>query len=383
MDLYTLDSNFLRQDVVDGYQSVIWTERYSSAGDVNLVLPLTKENIAKIPEGIFLGTPDSDEVMILESVLKDSPNGVLKCTGPTLTKFLDQRVIRTSAAHEDQNWNIAVSDGFSPAAIMAAIVREFTMDSTYLHDDTYRLDGPHEVIPNLSMGPIDPTGDPIGYAVPFGPVYAPLLDLASSYSLGFKLYLESADVDGYDLKFAVYQGRDLTTDQLIFDPVQFSPSLDSLANTTELRSIANYKTVCYAFAPSNPGGLATTAGVAYAHSSDIFATGFNRRTLMIFATDLSTDTFSGDAMALQNALDQRAKDALANNNYTKVVDGEVVPQSQYKYKEDYRLGDIIELTDMSDVTSHARVTEYIRSKDATGEKAYPTISLIDTSVITG
>ena len=49
MDIYTLDENFLRQDVVDEFHSVVWTERYTKAGDVNLVVPINAKNVAMEP----------------------------------------------------------------------------------------------------------------------------------------------------------------------------------------------------------------------------------------------------------------------------------------------------------------------------------------------
>jgi hypothetical protein len=80
---------------------------------------------------------------------------------------------------------------------------------------------------------------------------------------------------------------------------------------------------------------------------------------------------------LQAMLNQKAKDLLANNNYTKVVDGEVVPQSEFKYGTHYTLGDVIELDSGDGLVSKARITEFIRSQDNTGDKAYPTVSVID------
>jgi hypothetical protein len=41
------------------------------------------------------------------------------------------------------------------------------------------------------------------------------------------------------------------------------------------------------------------------------------------------------------------------------------------------LGDIIEVQGNSDIVSTARVTEYIHSQDAAGEKAYPTVTMIN------
>jgi hypothetical protein len=54
MNLYTLDENFLRRDVIDEFHSVIWTERYTKAGDVNLVVPYDEANRSMLTEGTFL-----------------------------------------------------------------------------------------------------------------------------------------------------------------------------------------------------------------------------------------------------------------------------------------------------------------------------------------
>lgn len=376
MDIYTLDENFLRKDVIDEFTSVIWTERYSEAGDVNLIVPVSRENVNKLSEGTFLATQGTKEVMQIETALIEKNQ--LKVTGPSLLKFLDERPLRYSAAHEDRYYNIMGQ----PTYVMGSLVNAQVVasGSAYVSSSNYGLDGPRQVIRGLFVGKMDDMGSNYNstiFAVPYGSLYAALKQIADTYSVGMSLYLEtSTKEEGLLLLFRSYIGRDLTSEKTE-NPVRFSPAMDSLTNLKELRSIAGYKNVAYAFAPANPGGLATKSGVAYADNEAATSVGFKRRVLMVFADDLTTDKVGGSSLVLQEALNQRAKDALANNNYTKVVDGEVVPQNQYKYGKDYRLGDIVELQSLSGLASKARVTEYIRTQDATGERAYPTISVID------
>src|SRR5213075_845211 len=115
----------------------------------------------------------------------------------------------------------------------------------------------------------------------------------------------------------------------------------------------------------------------YAPGTDGTTTGFDRRLIIDRATDISADQVDPvvPGVTLASLLNQRAKDLLANNNFTKVVDGEVVPQSQYQYGTDYKLGDIVELKGHDNTVQKAQITEFIRSKDATGERAYPTVSV--------
>ena len=60
-----------------------------------------------------------------------------------------------------------------------------------------------------------------------------------------------------------------------------------------------------------------------------------------------------------------------------MIDGEVVPQDEYTFGVDYFLGDKVELEDPHGTIQNAVITEYIRSSDARGEKAYPTVSVED------
>jgi hypothetical protein len=79
----------------------------------------------------------------------------------------------------------------------------------------------------------------------------------------------------------------------------------------------------------------------------------------------------------KDIINQRAKDALANNNYIRIIDGEVIQTSAVKYKQNYLMGDLVTLKGAEGSRQTARVVEYIYSEDATGEKEYPTITVVD------
>jgi hypothetical protein len=371
MDLYTLDENFLRRDVVDEFHSVVWTERYTKHGDFNLIVPVTRPNLAKLPEGAFLALQGTKEVMQIENALIE--DNKLKLTGPSITKFLDNRVVRYSANHADRYYNITMEPGYA----IAFVVSDMCIAGPYVSSSSYGVDGPRQIIPGLENMGMEPAGPAVALAVPYGPLYSAIAQIADTYQVGFSMYLERATPTAYFLGFKTYQGKDRTSGQSVNPIVRFSPNVDSLTDLKELRSIAGYKNVAYAFAPANPVAGVTQSGVAYADNEAATSTGFDRRVLLVFADDLTTDKVGGSASVLLSILNQRAKDALANNNYIKTVDGEVVPQAQFQYGKDYGLGDIVELQSFSGLLQNARITEYIRTQDSTGERAYPTISVID------
>lgn len=384
MEFYKLDGNFLQTDVIDKFVSGIWTERFTKTGDFNLVVPLTDKNRLMLTEGSLLQVNDSDEVGLIDSALIE--DGQLKLTGNMITEFLNERFIHTSPLHTDKQLTM---DAPSPAAGLTRLVKNVVVEGgSYTSQQPMSgFDAQHQVIPNLTVLSADPVYPPNSrhilslpstftqLSIPYGPLYDALAQIADTYQVGFKMCLEHADNTGYSLMFKTWLGKDRTSGQSENKVVQFSPSTDSLTGLKELRSMASYKTVAYAWASTDPNNLAAAAGFAEAYPGAAAEVGFARRNLMVDVSDI--DDKITDAAAFLSVLNQRAKDALANNNYTKMVDGQIVPQPGLEYGKDYGLGDIIELEGITGITQEARITEYIRSQDSTGEKSYPTVSVIE------
>lgn len=386
MEFYTLNNVFLKQDVVDTFVSAIWTERYAKAGDFNLVVEASPDNVTKLGVGKFLALPsETKEVMIVET--HDIKNDLLTVTGNSLVSFLQNRIIRGSQFGAARN----LTHTDKPGETMTWLVQNFAISGDYLETEPFGGDiGVGDVlnkIPNLAIHSSDTSGTDIEMLIPYGPLYELLEQIAETYTLGMSMWLESATEGEYQLYFKSYKGLDRTSSQSVNPVVQFSPAMDSLTNISELRSIAGYKTSVYAFPSSSDdfyNGRLADGQQAQAHEpGKESATGFDRRVLMIFCDDLNSGSSpapnaDGPGVdAVYYYLTLRAKDALANNNYIKIVDGEVIPQPGLIYGSNYKLGDIVELKSHSGILQNARITEYIRSQDSSGEKVYPTVSIIE------
>lgn len=367
MELYTLDETFQKDTVVEGYSSAIWTERFSKNGDVNIVMPASAERIALLAEGKFLAERDSDEIMIIDSQLVE--DGDIKVVGKTLEAFFNERYFVNSADHSVNEW--AARD--HPGSILSQMVNVIVINANA--PGLAELGGVLNKIPFLILGDIDISDPIVSRKVPFGPMYDAMLPIAETYRLGMRVYLSRSDAFGYELTFSVYKGVDRTSAQLENDLIRFSPAQDSMTGTSQLNSIAGYKNVVYLYPPSW-STTSTAPIVVYAPGVDPTVTGFGRRILVAQASDIEESEVTG-GVTLSALMNQKATDLLANNNYTKLVDGEVVPQPEYVYGENYNLGDLIELQGPDGSIQKAQITEYIRSKDATGERAYPTVSVVD------
>jgi hypothetical protein len=373
MEPFTLNRSFQKQDVIDEFGSIIWTERYYGDSEAELVVPKTPEMIAKLPVGTFLGVEDSDEVIVLETMNIESGN--MKFTGISLLSWLNNRFVRASAAHEDRYWYIA---GDTPGKTLWDIVYGMCVVGSPYLSGVINIGVPNPqslAIPGLGLRDYDNTGDPISVGVPYGPVYDALKEIATTYQVGMQITLDAVTDTSFFLGFRSYRGLDRTSGQTVNPPVRFSPQMDSFTNIKELQSIAAFKTLVYAFAPGNPDGLATTPGVSSMTGPSDY-TGFDLRALLIFAEDVTTDMVSGSPTNLVNVLNSRAYDARTDHHFVKAVDGEIVPESQFKYGVHYNLGDVIEVQGDTGVVQTARITEYIRAQDSGGERAYPTVSMI-------
>jgi hypothetical protein len=375
MEPFTLNRKFLKESIVDNFLSCIWTERYYGDGEVELVVPATTEMIKVLPKGVFLGLNGTNEIMITESL--DLSEGNLKVTGISLVQWLNNRFIRISQSHEDRYWYI---HGETPGEVLWHIVNKMCVAGSEYLDGTIPIGIPNPqelVIPGLRLHDYDKQGPAINVGVPYGPIYDALKEIATTYQVGMRILLEYANDESFAIGFQSYRGLDRTTNQTVNPPVRFSPTMDSFTNIKELQSIAALKTLVYAFAPGNPGGLSnflTEPGVSRLTGPQYV--GFDLRALMIFAEDLTTDMLDGSNENLTRVLNSRAHDALTTNSFINAVDGEIVPENQYKYGEHYNLGDIIEVQGNTGTVVPARVTEYIRAQDATGEKSYPTVAAI-------
>lgn len=385
MDLYTMSNSFVKQDLVEGYTSVIWTERYTDSGDFELVVPVNSKSAELLMNVTFLGSDETEEVMQLET--RSIENDQLSVTGFTLDDFLDNRPIRIDGASLAQASTLSGTPGLLLDYATISSVGSFQLGME-------RLGGNYNEFSNLSFPrylasighseELIADGDETGawqtnVPITYGSLKDALKQIATTFQIGYGMYLVEADESGYALEFREYVGRNLTSDQTTYPVVQFSSSMDTLKNIKEMHSVAGYKNIAYVFSTSAMAGAVVDPGVAYADASAEEAVDFDRRVILAYNSDIKydgDDTETNYNTYIKPALAKVAQDLLANNNYIRMVDGEIVPQTGCVYGVDYKLGDIVELLGPDGTKQKARVTEYIRSKDKNAERAYPTVSLV-------
>ena len=373
MEPCTMNRDFVKEDIIDGFHSCIWTERYYGDSSVELVVPATSDMIQKIRNGTFLCLDKSDEIMIIETT--NIEDNKLKAVGISILPWLNNRFVRASSKHDARWWRLA---GMKPGHILWWIVQKMCVAGSPFLNGTINtgITNPEQLaIPGLALYDYDTSGVNVTVAVPYGPVYKALRDIAITYKVGMQIIFVH-ETPAY-LGFRSYKGLDRTSSQTVNPIVRFSPAMDSLIDIKELQSIAALKTAVWAFAPGLiPKTLQTTPGVSRLAGEQY--TGFDLRAHMLFAEDIDTDPDEDLTQAeVRTLLKSRALKELKGNPFIQAVDGEIVATSQFKYGADYSLGDLIEVQGNSNVVSTCRVLEYIYAQDDSGERAYPTVQNID------
>lgn len=205
-----------------------------------------------------------------------------------------------------------------------------------------------------------PTGSTL-YEVDVDQTIKLLEDFCQSYGLGFSLTIKQLTSATRTFYFGIYKGTDRTTNQTAVKPVVFSKDFENLTNTSEIKSIAQYKNVCVV--SSAQGSV-----VVYADGiNEGQMLGKELRVLSLKITDLNGVV---DVPAYLRAC---GVNALAQQQLVYALDGEISQYSQYVYGTDYFLGDIVEMRGSNGVSNTMMIAEQTFVQDDNGFRSYPTL----------
>lgn len=370
MDVYILDSLLRRIDVVDQYESFIWTDRWYELGDFELVVDASWKNQQRLRNDALLAINDSDHIMIIQSVLmKGDDNAsrmMLTVKGKSLEYILEDRVAKASLDPLTifPRWYLSGAPGY----LARSIVKEICVNGMLNASDII----PMLIVPLVqgqAIWPLDTIPEsnvPIKMELEPGTLLAAVQQICKANSLGFGIL---RNPDKPELYFEVWTGSDRTAGNSAgLSPVVFSSNLETLENTTELTSKETYKNVAYVL--SDKGGA-----IVHGNGDGSNRMGLSRRVLLVVIDNLRENN-SENYMSTADLLQKRGREALASHRQIHALDGEI-SKSSYKYRKDYFLGDLVEMQNANDVKKIMRVTEQIFVSDAEGDRSYPTLASDD------
>lgn len=360
MELFALNELLQPERIIDQFSTLIWTERYSEWGDFELVIDSSLGRQSALARGSLLGLDKSRRVMMIETV--DEPgDGTIKLTGRSLEALLSTRIVNSGPAVAG-NPGVTVTVSSAPAALARSIFEQTCQTNTLIPADNFSFVKPGSA---GIAGNIPEPIDVIEYQYAQGTVYDTIKAICDPYQLGFAI-VRDVSLGGSLSYFDVYSGSDRSGWQTTLPAVIFSVELDTLEKPSYLESDVDLRNVAYVFAEKG-------SQIVYSGSYDPDSGSYGRRVMMVDASDVTLNKGS----LLDQTLQFRGMQALAEQRSVIVFDGEIPSYLPYIYGVDYNLGDFVERRDSRGFASKMLVTEQIFVSDATGERSYPTLTALD------
>lgn len=335
MDIYVLDENLSQIACIDNYKSLIWTKRYYQCGDFELYLPANKGLLEILQIDRYIIRDDDTSVMVIEKIEieTDLENGdYIICSGRSLESLMARRIVGSQTIINETD----VVQG------LKSLVDEWTTGTGITVDDSLQCE--HDLMTQI-------TGAVLLDAVS---------DICRRFGLGFRMTID--DLGGFLLTF--YEGSEVD--------VVFSPEFDNLLNSRYTYDISNY---CNEAKIMGEGtGLNRLAVLIHRTPQ---ATGNNRRSLYVDARDISRNDGSISQADYIPMLIERGWEKLAEHEVTETFEAEISPQMTFKYKTDYKLGDIVTVENGYGITAKPRIVEIIESWDESGYSCIPTFEALE------
>lgn len=366
MDVYITDENFVRLNLIDSYKSFIWKERFSRYGDVQLVVPSTIDSWTIFREGYHISIDESDRLMKLETAyeqITEEGERLMVIEGRSLeARLLDRIAQQRPVVGHPYQWSFG-----RPAAVAPRLMYyENCYANTRYPGANFADTGIDETVDPLA---IEEPDDDVSFVItPDKNLYDVIVEHCESYGMGFAFKQRDPRLvhnPGRHLTFRVYMGYDRTSAQSTNAAVIFSANLDNLENTKSVRTSVNVKNVVQVMTENY-------IEVVYGNG----ATGETSGRDLRFATLMLNDTSESWTETQERAfMVQKGLEYLSQHALVEAFDGEISQSSEYIYKRDYNLGDLVEMRNIQGATSVMRVTEQIFASDAEGDRAYPTLKL--------
>lgn len=348
MLFYVLNQQFQTIDTIDQFESAIWTDRFATAGDFELVCFPDKHILESCQIDNYLYNPDSEHLMFIENRetktdTEDGPRFIV--TGRSLEAMLSRRIVweQTTLAGSFQNGiKKILEDAFISPKVESRKVSNFVFkestDPRILKMET----------------DVQYLGDN---------VYDVVINQCSDHKVGFKITL---DFTTLAFVFELYMGVDRTYEQTENPYVVFSPNFDNIVNSQFYESAEEYKNVALVSGEGDEGAKKfVTTGTTE---------GLLRRELYVDANDIRKEKDDGTTMTdaeYEKALIQKGKRELSEAEQKTTFDGEVDSTNGFVYGVDFFIGDLVQVVNEYEMSGASLISEIIWSQDDDGFKCYP------------
>lgn len=352
MELRVLNTNFVSLEIIDQFQSLIWTERYGKYGDFELYASGTDKFLKSFTYDYYLWNKESNWLMIVEDiqVTSDFEDGnKVTVTGRSLESILDRRVLLKktvlSGNLQEQVFALLDENISSSASAERKIDNFICVQNTDVAVTSLGIDVQYDSGTNL---------------------YDVIEDICTLKGLGFRIFL----TDENQFVFTLFSGIDRSYTQLENPYILFSPKMENIINSDYVESKKTLKNVTFVEGEVKQDAPRVSVTVP----SSGRPTGLDRRELYTDARGVSRtiDNVEMPLAAYQAQLATKGDSELKKNIFTKSFEAGVETTHTYVYGRDYFIGDIVQIVNEYEIESRVRISEVVRSQSITGIDIHPT-----------
>jgi len=324
MELYIFDSNRELAGIVESFEYLRWTRRYSQCGSFELKAIATTENTTLLKEGNILWKNDDEEAGIIEHLeLSQTDSEIITVSGRFATSFLARRIV----------WETQTLSGD-----LSACVEQLLNDNLIIPADSARqIGGITFSSPNL--------GIPVSAQISYRNLMDAVTELCDTSSVGIKTVFNPAT--GI-FTVTLYEG---SVSQAVF-----SKEYENLTEQIYTESAVDYANSALVGGEGEGSGrtfVAITGG-----------SGETRREIFVDAKDLREEDFGAD---YTEALTFRGQSKLSELAVRYSFDAAVNPHGNLSYKTDFDLGQTVTVISKTwSVSMTTRITEVEETYDADG-----------------
>ena len=422
-NIFILNDNFETVGLVDTYKSLIWANRYNDLGDCELYVPASNENMNLLKRGYYIRRSDDDMVCRIRKVeLDTSPEdgNYLIVTGYDVKQWLDQRVV----------WEIIVEKDIKLEALIYKLIENAFINPENENRKIKDQNGNIKFKINYNTAYLR---ENFSGSISYANIGETIRAYCKEQGWGYRVYLENDGIFYFQLYKGIDRSNtvvfadeyeNLSTTKCTLDDTNIenvaliagagSGSKRLCVNIGDTKGADRYelfvdskdtaKTIKYEkLIATYPGGsVSTIPGGEYVYVLgyiEILIVDSEHKAWLldqypggqIVVHDLS-EYYRLENVAIanvpnatpSNSDDVQLRDVVyASSLYTNgltalseygsktVFEGTAIPDMQYKYREDYNLGDIVKIHTDYGISAEARITEVIEVSDENGYSVEP------------
>ena len=373
-----LDTNMEPQFVFDAFESLIWTQRFAECGEFEIVTLATEELINEFVIGYYILSDmfydeetDEAKLMIIETVeiTSDVDDGAkLTIKGRSLESLWERRVLYDAVT-------------FYAGKPCYQVLKELFVNNFISPEDHLRRVSKFQWEDPPSD--ISWTNLVIDMEYTAMSVYEAAKDLCERYHIGYETVYNFTK-QKFISRMIIQQDR--SYDQVKFNPVVFSPGFGNLINSNYLNSKADYANVARIHgADLNEGDVTYRVNMVYRKNTTTETTGFNRREIYVDASDISWDDENQNRRSrteYENLIRNKGIQEINLHGEVKTYEAEADITRGFTFREDYDLGDVVEIINEFEISSKVIIAEIVLAEDQNGFSVVPTFVEKSEEVIT-